>query len=264
MSNMKKRIVALIQARIGSTRLPGKVMIDICGRPAIWHIVNRLRHVPEIDEVVVATSISFENGVLEKFCRNEQIQCFRGSENEVLDRFYHAAKHYKADVIVRITGDCPLIDPQSVSLAIHKFLEEDEQLDYVSLATGAGAFNKTINKYPDGTDTEVVSFHALERAWKEAKDPLDRGESVLSYIWRRKNIFQCKLIPFSRNLGNLRWTLDRPNDLDFIRKIYEKLYKPDYCFSMMDVLRLLEAEPSLSKINEAGIGKEGYEKYWQK
>jgi len=263
MMHAKKRIIALIQARMGSTRLPGKVLMDICGHPVLWHIANRLKQVPEIDEIVVATSIGRENNVLEKFCHDENISCFRGSENEVMDRFYQAAKYYKAEIVVRVTADCPLIDPESVRLAIRTFLDTSAQFDYVSLAKGAAVFKQKVNKYPDGTDVEVVSFSALERAWQEATEPLDRGESVFSYIWRRKNVFRCLHIPFSADLSNYRWTLDCPEDLEFIRQIYGKLYRSGYCFSMIDVIRLLEAEPVLLKINKVGIGKEAYEKYWQ-
>lgn len=264
MQNKKKKIVILLQARMGSSRLPSKVMIDICGQPVIWHIVNRLKTVPEADEVVVATSVNPENKVLEELCRNKDIACFRGSENEVLDRFYNASQYYKADIIVRVTGDCPLIDPGSISMAIRAFLEADGAFDYIALATGAVSFKEIVKKFPDGTDTEIVSFQALERAWKEAADQIDRGESALSYIWRRPDMFKCKTIPFLWDAGEMRWTLDYEEDLTFIKKVYEKLYRPDYCFSMMDVMKLLEKEPYLSDINKCRISGKNYEKYYKK
>ncbi|NQS89067.1 glycosyltransferase family protein [Patescibacteria group bacterium] len=264
MSNKNKRIVAIIQARIGSTRLSGKILMDICGYPVIWHIWNRLKNISEIDEIVVATSREQANDILERFCVSENISYFRGSENEVLDRFYQAAKCYHADIIIRITGDCPLIDPQSISIAIQRFLKSETGLDYVGLATGAGVFGKKVNKFPDGTDAEVIAFEALERAWSEATDSLDRGEAVTSYIWRNKDIFKCEMIYCERDLGHLRWTLDRPEDLEFVRKVYKRLYNSDKCFSMFDVLKLLEDEPALAEINKNWIGKENYEKYYNK
>ena len=262
MKNSKKHVVAIIQARMGSARLPGKVLADICNRPSIWHIVDRLKRVEEIGEVVVATSTNKENDVLEEYCRSELISCFRGSENDVVDRFYQAAKYYKADVIVRITGDCPLIDPWTVSRVINAYFEDGAQFDYVHNAAGTAMFNKSINKYPIGTSAEVIPFSSLERAWKEAVDPLERGEGFPCYFWRKDNVFNCKTIPCFIDCGNMRWTLDHPDDLEFIRKVYERLYMAGRCFSMNDVLRLLETEPELSKINKFWIGKEGNERYF--
>jgi len=262
MKNSKKKIVILLQARMGSSRLPKKVMLDLCGQPVIWHIVNRLKTVPEVDEVVVASSINRENDILEEFCREKDIKCFRGSEDEVLDRFYKAATQYKADVMVRVTGDCPLIDPASISKLIRAFLDAKEPFDYLALATGAVSFKEVVNKFPDGTDTEIVSFQALEKAWNDARDPLDRGESVLSYIWRRPDMFKCGTIPFLWDAGEMRWTLDYEEDFTFITKIYEKLYKEGSCFSMMDVMEILKKEPHLTDINKCRISGKSYEKYY--
>ncbi len=261
MSKKNNRIIALIQARMGSTRLPGKVLSDLSGRPVIWHIWNRLRSIPEINEIVVATSIDSKNDILEEYCNSEAIPCFRGSENEVLDRFYKAAQFYKADAIIRITGDCPLIDPFQIGRIIEIFLKSDK-VDYVSLATGAGVNKQKVNKFPDGTDAEVISFKAIQQAWSEAKNPVDRGEAVTSYIWRNKDLFRSETVYCDRDLGHLRWTLDHQDDLEFVRKVYKRLYSLDRLFTMWDVVKLIEAEPELIKVNENWIGKENYDKYY--
>jgi spore coat polysaccharide biosynthesis protein SpsF len=255
------KIVALIQARMGSTRLPGKVLMDICGKPVIWHIWNRLKNVSEISEVVVATSEEQSNDILIKYCHSVGIPYSQGSENEVLDRFYQAAAFHQASAIVRVTGDCPLIDPGTISLVIQKFLKSN--FDHVAVAAGAGVLNRNVNKFPDGTDAEVIAFKALQMAWQNATDPLDRGEAVTSFIWRNKDIFRCDTISSEKDLGHLRWTLDRPEDLIFIRNIYGKLFNLEKCFSIDDILKLIEEEPELSKINESWIGEEGYEKYYK-
>jgi spore coat polysaccharide biosynthesis protein SpsF len=263
MTGGKQKTVALIQARMGSSRLPGKVLADICGRPALWHIIDRLKRVREIDDIAVATSINLENNVLEEYCRSERVSCFRGSENDVLDRCYRAASEYKAGVMVRITGDCPLTDPQTVSMVINTFREADKPFDYVHNAAGAGVHIQSVNKFPTGTSVEVIPFASLERAWKDSSDPLDRGEGFPCYFWRRPQTFACKTIPCSVDCASMRWTLDHPEDLEFIRKVYARLYVPGRCFSMEDVLCLLKTEPELSKINGMWIGKEGNEKYFK-
>ena len=144
-------IVAIVQARMGSTRLPGKSLADVCGHPMLWHVVNRVRGAKLVEKVVVATSSAMADDAIAAVCDHERIPCFRGDEHDVLDRFYKAAKFYGGDVLVRITADCPLIDPAVIDKVVARFQEGD--YDYVS--------NAIRYTYPDGLDTEVFSFHAL-------------------------------------------------------------------------------------------------------
>lgn len=232
---------------MGSTRLPGKVMMDICGRPMLWHVINRLRHAETLDSIVVATSERRLDDKIEEFCRSEDVPCFRGSEKDVLDRYYQAAKWIGADVIVRITADCPLIDPEVVDSVVNKYLEC--KCDYAS--------NSELRTYPDGLDTEVFSFDALKRAWREARMMSER-EHVTPYIRNNKTIFTSAEVFQERDLSSLRWTVDEPEDFDFVRNIYERLYRSDRVFLMDEVVNLLRENPKLIEINEGFERNEGY------
>lgn len=243
-------VVAIIQARMGSTRLPGKVMADIAGYPMLWHVVDRLRKAQSIKQVVIATSDESTDNAIADFALRNTIECFRGSERDVLDRYYRAAERYKADVIVRITADCPLIDPQVVDKVVNAFLAGD--YDYVS--------NTLRYTYPDGLDTEVFSFVALQQTWKEARVPTDR-EHVTPYI-RTSGQFRILNVENEVDLSilDLRWTVDSQADLEFVRGIYARLGLKQQHFGLADVLRLLNSEPHLMEINNGKIQNEGYYK----
>ena len=243
-------VLAIIQARMGSTRLPGKVLASIGDRPMLWHVLNRLSYVPVVERTVVATSTEPADNPIVKFCHENQFECFQGSENDVLDRFYRAAKHYAADVIVRITADCPIIDPQVVGKVLNTYLEGTH--DYVT--------NILRYTYPDGQDVEIFSFDALETTWREATLPLER-EHVTPYLktsgrFRTFNVEnEVDLSPF-----NYRWTVDEPADLDFVRAVYDRLGTNGQPFGMTEVLELLDKEADLVQINQGGIRNEGYYK----
>ncbi|MER3422660.1 MAG: aminotransferase [Nitrospiraceae bacterium] len=244
----RPRVVAIVQARMGSTRLPGKVLAEIAGRPMLWYVVERVRRARTVDKVVVATTGNSEDDAIAAFCADNCIQCFRGSEMDVLDRFYQAAKHFGADVVVRITGDCPLIDPEVVDKVVGTYLEGD--YDYVS--------NTLRYTYPDGLDVEVFSFEALERAWKEAHLASHR-EHVTPYI-RTSGKFRVFNVENEIDLSkeNLRWTVDDPADLEFVRAVYSRLGRGQRPFGLTDVLQLLKREPYLMEINKKAIRNEGY------
>jgi spore coat polysaccharide biosynthesis protein SpsF len=256
-----QKIIALIQARMGSSRLPGKILMDLEGQPVIWHIWQRLKNVSKIDEVVVATSTDSSNKILIENLKKYNIKYFRGSEDNVLDRFYDAATLMDTDYVIRVTADCPLIDPYWVSKAIKAILK-DVSLDYLGLPTGAGVMNEKINKLPDGLDTEIFKYTALKKAWKEAKDPLDRGEAVTSYIWRNKDKFKTGSIYPDKNYGHLRWTLDTEDDFKFISEVYRKLYPIKSNFDFNDILKILERNPELLKINSSGFAQVKYAEYY--
>jgi len=238
-------ILAIIQARMGSSRFPGKTLAEISGKPMLWHVVRLVRAARAVDEVVVATTCVASDDPIARFCQREGIACFRGSEDDVLDRFYQAAKEKHADAIVRITADCPLIDSEVIDRVVTRF--QEARSDYAS--------NTLRCTYPDGLDTEVFSFAALERAWSEAVKPSER-EHVTPYLlsgkFRTVNVESEAPVP----LGTHRWTVDYPSDLEFVRKIYAELSE-NGGFGYRDVLDLLHRRPDLSVI-PAIISNEGY------
>lgn len=251
--------VAIIQARMGSTRLPGKVLRPIMGKPMLWHIVNRLRYVQEIYTVVVATSDAPADHTIIQFCKDNNIACFAGSENDVLDRFYQAALIHKGDPLLRVTGDCPFVDPDLIIRLLQ--LYEKGQYDHINIATGAGAIFLDGGRFPDGLDTECFSFAALAKAWHEATNQIDR-EHVTPYIWRNPEIFRIGLLKADKDYSTLRWTVDNEVDFKLVSSVYNALYRDDRPFLMTDILRYFNEHPDLVKTNQHFIGKEQYEKTW--
>jgi glutamate-1-semialdehyde aminotransferase/spore coat polysaccharide biosynthesis protein SpsF (cytidylyltransferase family) len=240
--------VALIQARIGSSRFPGKVLADLCGRPMLWRVVNRVRKAKLVHKTVVATTTAAGDDPIAQYCEREGFDYFRGSEPDVLDRFYQAAKANSADVVVRITADCPLIDSAVIDKVLARFERGD--CDYVS-----NVFRYT---YPDGLDTEVFSFAALERAWREAAKPSER-EHVTPYF-RAENFRTANVeseTPVSP--ADYRWTVDNPADLEFVRKVYEAV-GAERDFGFQEVFDLLKERPDLATIQVETITNEGYYK----
>jgi len=246
---------------MGSSRLPGKVLKPILNKPVLWHIVNRLRNVKKINEVVVATSDQANDGQIEKFCTSENITCFRGSEDDVLDRFYKAAAFFNATTLIRITGDCPLIDPDLISQLIAYFF--DNNFDYCGIAAGAGvAVDGFEGRYPDGLDGEIFIMSALTVAWQEGQGQLYR-EHVTPFIWKQPDRFKLGTLKSEdKDYSDLRWTLDNEEDYLLIQWIYEKLFSKKPYFNMYDVLQLLSEYPEKLEENRHFIGKEGYEKFW--
>lgn len=239
------RVVAIIQARMGSTRLPGKVLLDLAGAPVLARVINRCRRAATLDEVVVATTILGGDDAIVDLCQTQNWPSFRGSEDDVLDRYYRAAMNSQTDVVVRITADCPLIDPELIDLTVEKFLE-GEACDYASNTLGAMT-------YPRGLDVEVFSFTALERAWQEDRNPAWR-EHVTPYIYYHPEKFRLLGIVNDSDLSDRRWTVDTPADLALIRQIYE--YIGDDRFSWRQVLGLLEEHPDWEEINRHVVQKE--------
>jgi glutamate-1-semialdehyde 2,1-aminomutase/spore coat polysaccharide biosynthesis protein SpsF len=240
--------LALIQARMSSSRFPGKVLEELSGRPMLWHVVDRVRKARGLDKVVVATTSEAADDAIACFCEKEGIGCFRGSEQDVLDRFDQASKANAADVVVRVTADCPLIDPAVIDKVIARFERGD--CDYVC--------NVLRYTYPDGLDTEVFSFSALERAWREAVKPSER-EHVTPYLrtdgFRTANVESE--IPVSPT--QYRWTVDHPEDLKFVRKVYES-FPANGNFGFRELFDLLKKRPDLATIQAETITNEGYYK----
>ena len=241
-------VVAIIQARMGSSRLPGKSMAEIEGRPMLWHVIQRVKRARMVDRVVVATSTAQADDAIEKMCREIGVSCHRGSENNVLDRYYHAAREEKAAQVVRITADCPLIDPELIDQVVRRFQIGD--LDYAS--------NAMVRTYPDGLDTEVFSFSALERAWYEATKDSER-EHVTPYL--RSEKFRTANVENTMDFSRMhyRWTVDEQEDLDFVRAVYRALRGKEN-FLTQDVLQLLQDQPEIEKLNSQIISNCGYYK----
>lgn len=234
-----KKIGIIIQARIGSTRLPGKVMLDLEGKPVLQHVVERCKE-SKVDEVIVATSINPENDIIEKLCAKISIPCFRASEDNVLNRYYECAKKFNLNVVIRITADCPLIDPTIINKAIDKFNEGN--YDYVS-----NIHNK--RTYPRGLDTEVFSFDVLKKMDKKVKKKEDK-EHVTLYLLRNITQYKTAEIVNDIDYSYLRWTLDEKADFKLIKEIYSKLYKKGKQFYMKEVIKLLKENKELQEINK--------------
>jgi spore coat polysaccharide biosynthesis protein SpsF len=260
---MRKPIVAVIQARMGSTRLPGKVLLPIMDRPLLSHIVGRLSAVDLIDSVVVATSDTQRDDPIVEFCEKNSILFFRGSESDVLDRMYQAANANHAEVVIRVTGDCPLLDPNVVARLINYFFEE--QFDHCGVAAGAGVSgDHNINRFPDGLDAEIFYMNVLRQAWQESTSTLHR-EHVTPFIWQQPKRYKIgSLINARGDFGNFRWTMDNEEDYILIQWIYNQLEPiKGPRFGMDDILQLLAQHPEKMHENEHLIGKEGYEQFWE-
>lgn len=245
----KPVILAIVQARMGSTRLPGKVMKEIKGKPLIGYLLERLGHSKTIDKVIVATSVSPSDDPLCAYLQKTDVEVFRGSEEDVLDRFYRAAQGRKPETLVRLTADSPLNDPAVIDRTIEYFLSQP--LDYVS--NGA-----KVPMFPDGMDCEVFSFAALEKAWKEAKLPSER-EHVTPYI-KKPGLFRVGDYPAPRDYSGERWVVDNAEDLAVVSAVIEALYRPGECFGLEDVLAFKKKNPAIFELNKHIVRNEGYEK----
>jgi spore coat polysaccharide biosynthesis protein SpsF len=205
------------------------------------HVLGRTSRARTVHKVAIATTTELSDDVIESFCRANGWECFRGSMSDVLDRYYQAARKFEADVVVRITADCPLIDPGLIDEAVQVFF--DRKMDFVANRLPP-PFKRT---YPIGLDVEVVSFIALERAWREAKEKFER-EHVLPYLYEVEGRFKVLQLNYNKDLGGLRWTVDTPEDLELVRQIFSRFNGREN-FTWLDVLELFHREPQLAEIN---------------
>ncbi len=233
-----KKVVAIIQARVGSTRLPNKVLKALFGKPILWHVWNRLKEAKNIDDVVIATTTLGDDNAIEAFCLDNNILFFRGSSDDVLSRYYEAAKKYSAEIIVRITADCPVIDPRVVDKVVESFLSNN--CDYMS--------NCIVRTFPRGFDTEVFTFSALENAFLNASEQYER-EHVTPFIYSHRDIFSIGSYEQSKDYSFHRWTVDTPEDFRLIEEIYNSLYPERKIFLFDDILNLFAKRPELYEIN---------------
>lgn len=230
------RVVAIVQARMNSTRLPGKVLQDICGGTMLSRVVSRTRQASMLNEIIIATSVKTIDDAIENECRKLDISVFRGSEDDVLDRYYQAALSCRAEIVVRITADCPLIEPTIIDKVIHAFLSSN--VDYAS--------NTLVRTYPRGLDVEVMRVSVLAIASLEASKPYHRAH-VTPYIYENANSFRLLSITDSSDYSSYRWTVDTPEDLQFVRRVYEQLGSNQ--FGWQDVLKLCERDTTLIELN---------------
>lgn len=240
-------IVAILQARASSSRLPNKVLKPILGMPMLQHQIERVSRSKLIDQLVVATSAESSDDELAELVGRLGVRVYRGSLDDVLDRFYQAALELKPSHVVRLTGDCPLMDPAVIDGVIAYHLKT--AADYTS--------NVSPPSFPDGLDVEVMTLATLERTWHDAILASDR-EHVTSYVRKETSDFFVQNFENRQDLSALRWTVDELNDFDFISEIYAHLYRDNPEFNMMDILNLLVAKPELGAINQGYMRNEGY------
>lgn len=233
---------------MGSTRLPGKTLADLNGKPLLQRVIERSRTIPRVQQVVVATTMLPDDDAVAACAISSGISVHRGSVDDVLDRFVGAARDVNASVIVRITADDPFKDPRVCGLVLEEFLRKAPNVDYVS--------NTIEPTWPEGLDVEVLSREALEKAWREATLPSER-EHVTPYIYKHPDRFRVVQVKHDEDLSALRWTLDYPEDLAFARAVYERLDRGSI-FGMDEILALLSAEPELREMNQGFRRNAGY------
>jgi len=241
---------------MSSTRLPGKILLQINKKPMLEHVINQTKHSKLIDEVIVATTNNREDDMIADFCRAKSIKCFRGSKNDVLDRYYKCAKKFDCQIIVRITSDCPLIDPDVIDDGIKKFFKRS--LDYIGNNIeyrNKRWYNATCN-FPQGMTVEICTFDTLKKAWKEAEKPSER-EHVFPYVQFNPTIFRVGNFKKNVDLSYIRCTVDRKEDMDFVREIYKKLGNTNIVRTR-DIVRVVKRYKKLLDMNTKISFDEGY------
>ncbi|MFZ5608515.1 MAG: cytidylyltransferase domain-containing protein [Pseudomonadota bacterium] len=241
-------ILCVLQARMGSTRLPGKVLAPILGKPMLARQIERIARARLLDRLVIATSGQAEDDPLAALAQALKVDCYRGAVDDVLDRFYQCAKRYNADHVVRLTGDCPLIDPDLIDAVVRLHLAGRH--DYSS--------NVLPPTYPDGLDVEAMTRQALNLAWENASKPSQR-EHVTSYITGRAKGFSIGNLTSEIDRSSQRWTVDEPEDLAFVQAVFAALYPDNPRFSSHDVLDFLGAHPDVAALNSHIARNAGYE-----
>jgi len=245
-------ILAILQARVSSTRLPCKVLKPILGAPMILRQIERIKRAEYIDKLILATSTDQSDDELSELCQQHGIECLRGSLNDVLDRFYQVAVRYTPDHIVRLTGDCPLTDPQVIDEVIQTHLSG--QYDYTS--------NTVEPTYPDGLDVEIFRLSCLERAWKEAS-LTSQKEHVTLFFHQHSELFNIGSVKNTVDLSKLRWTVDELEDFTLVNKIYEQLYPNNSSFSTSEILNYLNSNEDVKEINSHFKRNDGLKKSLQ-
>jgi spore coat polysaccharide biosynthesis protein SpsF len=248
-------IVSIIQARMSSSRLPGKVMLPVLDKPILLRMLERVQRAKLIGQLVVATSTNSDDDAIEKLCEDNNLICYRGHLTDLLDRHYQTGKKFNANAVVKIPSDCPLIDPAIIDKVIKFYLDNSNNYDFVS--------NLHPATYPDGNDVEIFSFQSLERAWKESTRQLER-EHTTPYFWENPDKFRIGNVTWETGFDystSHRWTIDFEEDYQFIKEVYEELYPHNANFGLNDILKLLNDKPEIAEINKKYLGKYWYEKH---
>ena len=240
MRETEKNTFIIVQARMGSTRLPGKILKEVMGRPLLEYQIERLKKINVVNKVIIATSTNPNDDPVVTLCKKLNCAYFRSSEDDVLLRYYETAIEFRAKYIVRINADCPLIDPKVVERVIECFSANSDRYDYVSNILEAS--------YPIGFHAEIFTINALKRANESTNDPLER-EHVTPYIYRNPGLFRLGSVSLNDNFSHYRWTVDYLEDFVLIKKIIESIYPKNADFDMFDVIRYLKSNPKLMKIN---------------
>lgn len=231
--------VIIIQARMGSTRLPGKVLRTLADKTVLAHVIDRAKCVKDATEIVIATTAGAQDDAIANEAKRLDVRVYRGSETDVLSRYYEAAAEARADTVVRITSDCPLIDPEVSSRVLQAFVA-GQPCDYAS--------NTLVRTFPRGLDTEAFSFESLALAHNEARSSHDR-EHVTPYLYVNRERFRCRSVVSDEPIPDYRWTLDTPEDWELIRRIYEALYEPGRLFTWQAAAELMQLHPDWDLIN---------------
>jgi spore coat polysaccharide biosynthesis protein SpsF len=242
-NNDSKKVTAILQGRLGSTRLPGKVLLPLLGKPVMQHVYERILHCNNIDRVIVATSTESKDDPIVSLFEEMDVPVFRGSETDPLDRYYHAATHYGLSHVVRVMADCPLVDPQVVDEIIKMYFDGGYDFCYLG------------GEYPTGLDTTVFSYGALEKCFKEARKISER-EHITFYMTNNPDLFNIGVYKKFKGLLHHRWVMDHEADYNLVVEIYKALYKPGRVFGAEDVLKLMRDQPHLFEIN-AQIPRDG-------
>lgn len=247
------KITTVIQARINSTRLPGKVMLPLAGKPLLVRMVERVKRAKLSGTIIVATTTNEVDNEIEQLCKAENILCFRGHPTDLLDRHYQTALYYEADVVLKIPSDCPLIDPKIIDDVIGFYKYNVMNYDYVS--------NLHPASYPDGNDVELMTFAAIEKAWENSTKQFER-EHTTPYIWENPSVFRIGSVLWETGKDyskKHRWTIDYLEDYEFIKKVYDELYIQNPQFDLYDIIDLVGNRPDILKINNKYVGE-----YWYK
>ncbi|MFC0186079.1 spore coat polysaccharide biosynthesis protein SpsF [Pseudarcicella hirudinis] len=249
---MSEKILIVVQARTSSSRLPGKVLLPILGETLLFRMIERLKMVKRPNQIVIATSDQPGDDEIQKLAESIDIPCFRGSLNNLLDRHYQAGKAFNADLVLKIPSDCPLIDPVIVDEVLDYYFEHEGAFDFVG--------NLHPATFPDGNDVEIMTMECLEKAWNEASKPLEL-EHTTPYIWENPDKFRLGNVAWNTGLDysmSHRFTIDYPEDYEFICRVFEELYPEKKDFSCDDILTLLNRKPEIYQINAGYAGVNWY------
>lgn len=246
------QIITIIQARSNSTRLPSKIFLPLANKPLLYRIYERITASKLKGTIVIATTTDKSDDRVEELCKEYNLNCFRGHPTDLLDRHYQAAKHFNADAAVKIPSDCPLIDPSIIDKVLNFYLDNFKNFDYVS--------NLHPPTYPDGNDVEIMSINALKNAWQNASRDLER-EHTTPYLWENPDKFRIGNVKWETGLDysmSYRFTIDYPEDYEFIKKVYNELYPVNNIFTLQNILDLLDGKPEIKMINEKYNGVNWY------